>query len=109
MSGFLIGEIVIANRDADNVWRVFYTRRLLRIFPLYYLLLSIVTVFTLLTWIPMTSRGLAPYFFYLQNIIGDLQDPGPVWLQPTWSLAIENSFICYFHCWPFVRHHGFLA
>src|SRR5258708_38376677 len=44
MSGFLIGGIVVANRDAVNFYSVFYLRRFLRIFPLYYFLLTVVAL-----------------------------------------------------------------
>lgn len=37
LSGFLIGGILIDNRTAGNLWKVFYIRRTLRIFPLYFL------------------------------------------------------------------------
>ena len=94
MSGFLIGGIVIANREADNLFAVFYFRRFLRIFPLYYALLITVTVCVWLRWMPSTEhRPLIYYFLYLQNINGALTgDPGLEWLRPTWSLAVEEQF-----------------
>ena len=35
LSGFLIGGIIIDNRDSKNFLSVLYTRRALRIFPVY--------------------------------------------------------------------------
>jgi peptidoglycan/LPS O-acetylase OafA/YrhL len=94
MSGFLIGGIVIANKDAANFYSVFYVRRMLRIFPLYYLLLSVVAICVWASWIPRPQHGgLILYAIYLQNIVTALtHDYGLVWLQPTWSLAVEEHF-----------------
>src|SRR5436190_21248229 len=40
LSGFLLGGILIDNRDASNLFRVFYARRACRILPLYYLVVG---------------------------------------------------------------------
>ena len=59
LSGFLIGGIVLANRDAVNLFAVFYFRRFLRIFPLYYALLITVTLSVWLQWMsPPENRPL---------------------------------------------------
>jgi peptidoglycan/LPS O-acetylase OafA/YrhL len=93
MSGFLIGGIVIANKDAANLFSVFYARRSLRIFPLYYLLLGAVTILTAVHLMPAAEHGLGFYVVYAQNVMRALTgDPGPGWLQPTWSLAMEEQF-----------------
>ena len=94
MSGFLIGGIVIANKNADNLYSVFYFRRFLRIFPLYYLLLAVVAISVWVGWMPGPEHGsLLLYAVYLQNIpIMLTHDYGMIWLQPTWSLAIEEHF-----------------
>ena len=93
MSGFLIGGIVIAKRDAANFYAVFYLRRFLRIFPLYYLLLLIVTVCVALGWMRHSHIPLGLYAVYLQNIATALtHDYGLTWLQVTWSLAVEEQF-----------------
>jgi peptidoglycan/LPS O-acetylase OafA/YrhL len=87
MSGFLIGGIIIDNKDSQNLFRVFYIRRFLRIFPLYYLLLISVLV------LPWPHDGIGFYFLYIQNnLIALTGEFGIPWLQPTWSLAIEEQF-----------------
>jgi peptidoglycan/LPS O-acetylase OafA/YrhL len=93
MSGFLIGGIVIANREAANFYSVFYLRRFLRIFPLYYLLLSVVAIAVALGWMPPSHAPFLLYAVYLQNIVTAFtHDYGLPWLQVTWSLAIEEHF-----------------
>jgi peptidoglycan/LPS O-acetylase OafA/YrhL len=91
LSGFLIGGIVISNRDAANLFPVFYVRRFLRIFPLYYLVLG--TLLALMMIGLAEPHNLLAYFVYVQNIVSVATgDPGPEWLQPTWSLAMEEQF-----------------
>jgi peptidoglycan/LPS O-acetylase OafA/YrhL len=94
MSGFLIGGIVVANRDAVNFYSVFYLRRFLRIFPLYYFLLAVVAISVWLGWMPHPGHDkLVLYVVYLQNIAVALtHDYGLTWLQVTWSLAVEEHF-----------------
>lgn len=41
LSGFLLGGILLDNRHAPNLFKVFYIRRFCRIFPLYYLWMGI--------------------------------------------------------------------
>lgn len=40
LSGFLITRILVASKDASNYFRVFYARRILRIFPLYFTVIA---------------------------------------------------------------------
>jgi peptidoglycan/LPS O-acetylase OafA/YrhL len=69
MSGFLIGGIVLANKDATNFFAVFYVRRFLRIFPLYYLILLAIAALMAVGFLPATEHGLGYYFLYVQNIV----------------------------------------
>src|SRR6266581_1180198 len=50
LSGFLIGGILIENRESQNYFRIFYLRRVCRIFPLYYCWLAIAGVLLALGW-----------------------------------------------------------
>ena len=93
MSGFLIGGIVVANRQAKNFTRFLYLRRFLRIFPLYYLLLLMVTICVARGWMRGSTIPMLLYPVYLQNIATAFtHDYGLTRLQVTWSLAVEEQF-----------------
>ena len=109
LSGFLITGILFDARHATNRYRVFYARRALRIFPLYYAVLSLTVL--------ASYHGARPshiwlWFVYLQNF---------PWLLPSmhgftdvirtqggypfalighfWTLAVEEQF---YFLWPFL-------
>ena len=74
--------------------RLFWTRRFLRIFPLYYVYILVGTVIVLVTggFIPGLS-----YWLYVQNYALAF-DPEPLhWTSHLWSLAIEEQF---YFVWP---------
>ncbi|HSN25881.1 MAG TPA: acyltransferase, partial [Kofleriaceae bacterium] len=100
ISGFLIAGILLDTRDDPDALRNFYARRVLRIFPLFYLLVG-----GMLLTFPMLGGGFehsayleksgSPlwYLFQLGNIPeGVLGRDPPYWLAPVWSLAIEEQF-----------------
>ncbi|MDP9159531.1 MAG: acyltransferase [Acidobacteriota bacterium] len=113
LSGFLIGGILIDNREAANYFRVFYIRRVCRIFPLYYLWLISFLVGRLYfqgsgpgqRWL-FQNQGVAglgigspnsiplwSYALYWQNWwMAKSNSWGPGWLGISWSLAIEEQF-----------------
>jgi peptidoglycan/LPS O-acetylase OafA/YrhL len=91
LSGFLIGGILLDHRQSPNLWRAFYSRRVGRIFPAYFLLLLLAVIG--LPGDPPRPEGAVPlvtYFLFIQNLWrGALP---VVWLGPCWSIAIEEQF-----------------
>jgi peptidoglycan/LPS O-acetylase OafA/YrhL len=102
LSGFLIGGILIDNRNASYFFRAFYFRRFCRIFPLYYLMLGIFALVVFsgtsttnagLAWLFADSFPLWTYATFLQNFhMAEAGRMGPHWMAVTWSLAIEEQF-----------------
>lgn len=103
LSGFLIGGILLDHRDAPNYFRVFYGRRICRIFPIYfawlllYALLSPIRYHlhlgTAADWALEPQLPLWSYATFLQNFLQAKRGTfGSFWLAPTWSLAVEEQF-----------------
>ncbi len=109
LSGFLITGILWDSRERGDYFRVFYARRTLRIFPLYFLVLFAIYVVG-----PAALRALhrpdvihgliypktqAYAWFYLLNIAQAFSVPVTVLLVHFWSLSIEEQF---YLVWPLI-------
>ena len=87
LSGYLITKILVLSETGNvfNDLKIFYIRRMLRIFPVYYVFLLF-----------LLSLGLLPYaiwhFCYLWNIKMFLIDPNPYFVNHFWSLCVEEQF-----------------
>jgi peptidoglycan/LPS O-acetylase OafA/YrhL len=100
LSGFLIAGILLDHRNTSNYFRVFYLRRVCRIFPLYFLMLALflclsatsISTSSSLGWIFRDPLPLWSYATFTQNFFMGRGDFGPLWLGVTWSLAIEEQF-----------------
>jgi len=109
LSGFLITGILLDTRDGGRYFTSFYARRILRIFPLYYLVLFLALV--VLPRFPAVHSVLIgqddsvdlpsqwPYWLYMTNF--SIAGRGWVhgWVDVGWSLAIEEHF---YLVWPLV-------
>ena len=100
ISGFLIAGILLDTRDEPDALKNFYARRVLRIFPLFYLFVGgMLLSFPILTGgfehSAYLQKSGSPLWYLLQlgnipeGVLG--RDP-PYWLAPVWSLAIEEQF-----------------
>jgi peptidoglycan/LPS O-acetylase OafA/YrhL len=109
LSGFLITRILLASRNylashgLGATYRNFMFRRMLRIFPLYYLTLLVIWSIRYVDFFPKIPSRLydhpAYYLLYISNfLIEKLHDWSDV-LSPFWSLAVEEQF---YIIWPFV-------
>ncbi len=95
VSGFLITGILLDTREEPTFFKNFYARRVLRIFPLYYLFVGGVLLVFYTTSADFRAHAGNPlwYLLYLGNIPeGVLGLDVPYWLAPVWSLAIEEQF-----------------
>src|SRR6266545_6574103 len=109
LSGFLITGILYDSRNADNYFGAFYARRSLRIFPLYYCVLTGVFVLTPIFYTWSTEQAaLAKQQFWLWAYCGNIAmvvknapiyEAGGLKLLHFWSLAIEEQF---YLVWPAV-------
>lgn len=100
LSGFLITGILLDSRGGTGVWRAFYMRRVLRIFPLYYA--ALFAEFVIFPLVTGQSTSAAPHAFwyvlYLQNwspAVVTRSEAGH--LVHFWSLAVEEQFYIF---WP---------
>jgi peptidoglycan/LPS O-acetylase OafA/YrhL len=110
LSGYLITTVLVEGKADPDRARTFYTRRALRIFPLYYGTLLLVLVLPPIFHIPLlsdapdtwstTSHELTWFWPYLCNwSIGLFRPTHPSMLTHFWSLAVEEQF---YLVWPWI-------
>ncbi len=114
LSGFLITDILLKTVGEKGYLKNFYIRRVLRIFPLYYLCLILFLIVLPKTTIQLDVQYYVDHqiwlWTYLQNWIYTFQSPGQTnALNHLWSLAVEEQF---YLLWPLavliIRKPGYL-
>ena len=101
LSGFLIIRLIYLEKlNGIFSMKKFYMRRILRIFPLYYLIMFFGFVFYQVI-LPMLNipfennynlgEGILLCVFFLPNVFGSLYKPGGI-LEILWSIGIEEQF-----------------
>jgi peptidoglycan/LPS O-acetylase OafA/YrhL len=101
LSGYLITTILLeAKKEGTQVLGAFYARRVLRIFPAYYLLLALLFIAAPAIGSPIVGDSVrhAPWFWlYGANFLIAVRDWPHAVLAPLWSLAVEEHF---YLLWP---------
>ncbi|HUP91349.1 MAG TPA: acyltransferase [Solimonas sp.] len=102
MSGFLITRILLSLREKHalgSYLKIFYARRTLRIFPIFYLTLVVLLALTLVNAGMDDVQAQSPYALaYVWNWFAILhQGPTVHYLGHFWSLAVEEQF---YLAWP---------
>lgn len=100
LSGFLITRILLTNKGSAHELKTFYSRRTLRIFPVYYFALLISALWGLSVHADFTY--FPAFLLYLQNftISADFKPEYCYGLMNhTWSLSVEELF---YLLWPLI-------
>ncbi len=102
LSGFLIGGILLSQRDSPDYYRAFYVRRICRIFPLYFAFLlfcGLMQTGEAREWFPSVAWMFSPGLPFLTFATFTQGIAMAVWqrlanhaLNITWSLALEEQF-----------------
>ncbi len=105
ISGFLITGILLSSKEDPGYFKKFYSRRFLRIFPLYYLfLITLFLIYPLFAqpsteWVEL-KQNQAYYWLYGVNFyIAKINNWLPFGTSHLWSLSVEEQF---YLLWPFV-------
>jgi peptidoglycan/LPS O-acetylase OafA/YrhL len=103
LSGFLITGILYDTRESSNFFRVFYARRALRLFPLYFFAVGLVLLVAALLHTAMSWVAI-PFYIYGANIMLAVRGGVPNFTPyfqciHFWSLAVEEQF---YSLWPLV-------
>lgn len=100
LSGYLITSIIIKNVSNQGFLTSFYSRRILRIWPVYFLTLAVVLILNAFSRTGYSTDGLFQHLTFTQNIQGYWLSNPPGFVHafsPSWSIAVEEQF---YLVWP---------
>jgi peptidoglycan/LPS O-acetylase OafA/YrhL len=105
LSGFLITEILLINRkkaedsitSKTHVLRSFYVRRILRIFPIYYLTIFLTLILSHKLSLEISRNEMLSNITYTSNFFIYITREWPESSLHFWSLAVEEQF---YLAWP---------
>lgn len=96
LSGFLITTLLLREEERTGSFSIagFYRRRVLRIVPIYFLIVTLCAVW----WIGVRGQDQwLPYLPYYYVFLANFLDSDIPLLSPTWSLSVEEQ---YYLVWP---------
>jgi peptidoglycan/LPS O-acetylase OafA/YrhL len=100
ISGFLITYLLQAEKQNGTIdIKKFYVRRILRIWPLYYLYLIVAVITIIATGLYLDKGKLLLYIFFAANVPFILGSGMP-FLTHYWSLGVEEQFYLF---WPWLN------
>lgn len=100
LSGYLITTIILDTRESTHFFRIFYTRRALRIWPIYYVGLLATVALNQLAPKPVSLEGwpsFVTYTQFMQGYWGGTLPSFSPFFRHSWTLAIEEQF---YTLWP---------
>jgi peptidoglycan/LPS O-acetylase OafA/YrhL len=102
ISGLLISDILHETRNKEGYFRVFYSRRLLRICPAYYLTLLFVTALEALRGASIDPRFWT-HFLFLQNLLPGYSDSRTTpTMNEVGHLWFVAAIVQFYLIWPLV-------
>ncbi|MGZ3866253.1 MAG: acyltransferase family protein [Bacteroidia bacterium] len=103
LSGFLITYLLLIERRTQPInVKYFYIRRVLRIWPIYYLYLAACIV-TFFFFDKNTEWGILPFYVFFAANIANIFNYSLPHLLHYWSIAVEEQFYLF---WPWVMKVG---